>query len=101
MMVKQKMKKNSWTFKSRYGKDRRLTKIEDSLYALEGVTMFTRGCFNDGGIEYFDLEGGPFVQVGDTITDTFFGLVKDDRKIISIKEIPSRKEYAYILVRVS
>lgn len=96
------MKKNSWAFKSRYGQDRILKKIEENLYSLEGVTMFTRGCFNDDPktIEYIDLEGGPFVQLNDTITDTF-GVVKDDRKIISISSIPTGKDYAYILIRVS
>lgn len=97
------MKKSSWTFKSRYGQDRILTKIEENLYSLEGTTMFTRGGFtNDtsSGIEYIDMEGGPFVQLNDTITDTF-GVLKDDRKIFKISSIPTGKDYAYILIRVS
>lgn len=81
-------------FRSRYGENRYLEKIDDYTFAVSGASPFWRIGMNhsDTAVDYFDPRGGPFIHVGD---DYGFG------KITKIKLSDSGKDDHFrILVEV-
>lgn len=73
------------TFTSRFGALRTLRAISSSVYQIEGESIYHRCGYNEGGTEisFADMEGGPFVQLGDCIS--FYGAKNDSRRIIKIE----------------
>lgn len=55
----------SYTFTSRYGKTRSLTRISSHRYIVEGETHYMRGGADNDGNPFVDFEGGPFVVCGE------------------------------------
>jgi hypothetical protein len=55
--------------KSRYGDERTIENNGHGWYTMSGRARFTRGGMNEDNtkLDYFDSEGGPFVQVGDNL----------------------------------
>ena len=83
--------------KSRYNEERILTKISDNEYILEGKSRYARGGLTNDGSRFFDLEGGPFYAVGDTILDS-----GDDRRITDFEGMDTdKKDYSIIKLTVA
>lgn len=72
------------TILSRYGVVRTLCEYGPNTYRLGGESHYGRyGYKEDGsGLLFADMEGGPFVQLGDAIS--FFGAKNDERRISKI-----------------
>ena len=56
-----------WSFKSRYGDERRLLAVDSTTFIVEGLSRFTRGSSDDEGQVMADFEGGPFLMRGMTV----------------------------------
>lgn len=72
-------------FRSRYGENRYLEKVDENTFYISGDSPFWRIGMNNTNkeLDYFDPRGGPFIHVGD---DYGFG------KITKIKLSDSGKE---------
>lgn len=85
------------SIQGRYGQKRAITKISDNEYILEGDSHYCRGGLLNNGAKFFDLEGGPFVSIGDKIS---FLEVEDERKVIDFEGLDSDKEN-YIKIKIT
>ena len=56
-----------FTFKSRYGDERTVTRVDDSTLIVEGPSHYTRGSSDGEGNVMADFEGGPFLMRGMTV----------------------------------
>lgn len=56
-----------FTFKSRYGDERTVTRVDDSTLIVEGPSHYTRGSSDESGDVMADFEGGPFLMRGMTV----------------------------------
>ena len=52
------------TFKSRYGDERRLMRVDDDTLIVEGPSHYTRTGSDENGSYIADFEGGPFLMRG-------------------------------------
>jgi hypothetical protein len=52
------------TFKSRYGDERRLIRVDESTLLVEGPSIYTRGSTDGEQNVIADFEGGPFIMRG-------------------------------------
>jgi hypothetical protein len=57
----------SYTFASRYGHNRAITRIGSHRYIVEGETHYMRGGADNAGNPFVDFEGGPFVVCGESL----------------------------------
>jgi len=72
-------------FKSRYGSERVIHKVDANRLRIQGESLFSRKAQDDqGNVTMFDFEGGPILSVGGDIR---FGNMK--WKIKSIQPISS------------
>jgi len=72
-------------FKSRYGSERVIHKLDSTRIRVQGESLFSRTAKDDeGNISMFDFEGGPCLSVGGDIR---FGNIK--WKIKSINPVDS------------
>lgn len=61
-------------FKSRYGTERVIHKVDSNRLRVQGESLFCRTAKNDEGeTTMFDFEGGPVLSLGG---DVFFGKMK-------------------------
>ena len=75
-------------FKSRYGSERVIHKVDTNRLRVQGESLFSRTAQDDqGNITMFDFEGGPILSVGG---DVRFGNMK--WKIKSIQPIDTSIE---------
>jgi hypothetical protein len=75
-------------FKSRYGSERVIHKVDANRLRIQGESLFSRTATDDSGnITMFDFEGGPVLSVGGNVR---FGHMK--WKIKSIQPITTDKD---------
>lgn len=57
----------SYTFTSRYGQTRSITRVDDHRFIVEGDTRYMRGGEAGDGGTMVDFEGGPFLMSGESL----------------------------------
>jgi hypothetical protein len=101
-MRRKKLPINAETIiRSRYGQPRYITRISKKEYLVRGTSNFIRmGYSNDlkDEYEFVDFEGGPFLQIGDTLLMNL--PYKEDKKIISLKPSSNAQESSVTTVLV-
>jgi len=79
------------SFKSRYGDERTLSRVDDHTLIVEGPSHYTRGSSDGDGNVMADFEGGPFLMRGMTVQQaTGYGL---DALIEAVRFLPSDKPH--------
>lgn len=78
-----------FTFKSRYGDERTVTRVDDHTLIVEGPSHYTRSSADESGSYIADFEGGPFLMRGMTVEQaTGYGL---DALIEAVRFLPAEK----------
>lgn len=90
------------TFKSRYGDPRTVVRLNENQYVISGPSNYGRAgnSPNGKGLGFVDMEGGPFIAVGDDIS--FFMVKGDKRRITKVEFDPNekREKYSSVIVTV-
>ena len=80
-----------FTFKSRYGDERTVTRVDDHTLIVEGPSHYTRTSADESGSYIADFEGGPFLMRGMTVQQaTGYGL---DALIEAVRFLPCDKPH--------
>jgi len=92
-------------FTSRYGDLRTIWKVSEDEYKMTGKSRFVRAGNDDKRVIYIDLEGGPFVAIGEEIA--LLGVVSDKRFVSALKfndnekDLNTDEEFTSVSIMVS
>ena len=92
-------------FTSRYGDLRTIWKVSEDEYKMTGKSRFVRAGSDDKRVIYIDLEGGPFVAIGEEIA--LLGVVSDKRFVSALKfnenekDLNTDEEFTSVSITVS
>ena len=92
------------TFKSRYGDTRKLTRLSDDHYSLEGSSLYWRCSVKQNAesiedYEMFDFEGGPYIETG--LPAELIEVLGDNRPVKKIALVESVSNYIKISIEVA
>jgi len=77
-------------FPSRYGDLRQIWKVSENEFKMTGKSRFVRAGSDNTRVIYIDLEGGPFVAIGEEIA--FLGVINDKRFVSALKFNDNEKD---------
>lgn len=84
---------------ARYGIKRSLFRQSEKGYRLFGPNLMLRGGTTADGRDWYDLEGGPMIAVGDDMEKLFGAPARGT--IVSIRIAPSPENYSDIVITVA
>jgi hypothetical protein len=93
-----------FTFKSRYGETRKLARLSDNKYSLEGSSLYWRCSIKQDAesledYEMFDFEGGPYIETG--LPAELIEALGDSRTVKKIALVESASNYVKISIEVA